>query len=165
MESVKNVHSNKFNFIYQLWPFRDVDLYNVYIYKQYNVNQLEFVCEKFLRGLRESHHRRYFLPSSSNKMCLVFYFLENPHLNCKPVLSLVNHKIKFVRIKVGLQYTNGKELSDRKEMDNKSYTYACKLSLLLCYACEIVKIMFLWLKVGIFCIYTHLLLKLLYRII
>lgn len=126
MESVKNVHSNKFNFIYQLWPFRDVDLYNVYIYKQYNVNELEFVCEKFLRGLRESHHRKYFLPSSSNKMCLVFYFLENPHLNCKPVLSLVNHKIKFVRIKVGLQYTNGKELSDRKEMDNKSYTYACK---------------------------------------
>lgn len=114
MESVKNVHSNKFNFIYQLWPFRDVDLYNVYIYKQYNVNQLEFVCEKFLRGLRESHHRKYFLPSSSNKMCLVFYFLENPHLNCKPVLSLVNHKIKFLRIKVGLQYTNGKEMIERK---------------------------------------------------
>lgn len=115
LESVKNFHSNKFNFIYQLWAFRDVDLYNVYIYKQYTVNQLEFVCEKFLRGLRESRHRKYFSPSSSNKMSLVFYFLENPHLNYKPVLSLVNHKIKLVRIKVGLQYTNGKELSDRKE--------------------------------------------------
>lgn len=123
------------------------------------------MCEKFLRGLRESRHSKYFSLSSSNKMSLVFYFLENPHLNCKPVLSLVNHKIKFVRIKVGLQYTNGKELSDTKEMDIKSYTYACKFYLLLCYACEIVKIMFLWLKVGIFCIYRHLLLKLLYRII